>query len=141
MLVVDSNVLFTFFWKDSVFINAAKQAIELFAPEFAVEEIKKYMPDLLTKTKQSHKEFDKRLEELMQRVKFIPLEEYRSYFSKAESMAKDFTEEEKEEFIKDVDVFAVALKLNCPIWSNDKLFKKQDVIPVFSTKEVIELLG
>ena len=140
-LIVDSNVLFTFFWRDSVFSSIAKQPLVFFAPEMVLEEIKKYTPDLLTKTKLSWKEFVQRFEELIQIVEFALLEEYQSHFRKAKSLSKGFSEEDKEEFLKDIDLFALALKLKCPIWSNDRLFKKQSAIPVFSTKEMINLLG
>ncbi|MAG15870.1 hypothetical protein CMO88_02310 [Candidatus Woesearchaeota archaeon] len=140
-LVVDSNVLFTFFWKDSVFLNTVKHLSALFAPEMVLGEIKKYNQDLLTKTRLSQKEFDKKLEELVQRVEFIPLEEYQSQFREAKVLSKDFSERDKDEFLKDIDLFALALKLKCAIWSNDKLFKKQSTVPVFSTEEMINLLG
>ncbi|MBN2517441.1 MAG: hypothetical protein JXB14_01210 [Candidatus Altiarchaeota archaeon] len=39
----------------------------------------------------------------------------------------------------DSEYFALALKLGCPIWSNDKALKKQDVVRVYSTKELSEL--
>jgi len=41
-LVVDSNVLFTFFWKNFVFRNILDKSVELFSPEYALEEINKY---------------------------------------------------------------------------------------------------
>lgn len=41
----------------------------------------------------------------------------------------------------DQDYFALALKLGCPIWSNDKALKGQKRIKVYSTKEVADLIG
>lgn len=52
-------------------------------------------------------------------IKFVPLSEYKEYLSKAKEISPD---------PNDVDIFALALKLNCPIWSNDKELKKQNVI-------------
>ncbi|MBT5021736.1 hypothetical protein HOK51_08530 [Candidatus Woesearchaeota archaeon] len=40
----------------------------------------------------------------------------------------------------DVDYFALALKLNCAIWSNDKKLKNQNSIIVYSTEELINLI-
>lgn len=34
--------------------------------------------------------------------------------------------------------FALALKLNIPIWSNDKELKKQKRVKVYTTEELIE---
>ncbi|MEI6732208.1 MAG: PIN domain-containing protein, partial [archaeon] len=39
--------------------------------------------------------------------------------------------------IKDAMYLALALKLNCPIWSNDKLLKNQTQIKVYSTSELM----
>jgi predicted nucleic acid-binding protein len=40
---------------------------------------------------------------------------------------------------KDVPFIAAALALNCSIWSDDKHFKKQKEIKIFTTKEVMEI--
>lgn len=39
----------------------------------------------------------------------------------------------------DIAYFALALKLKCPIWTNDKKLKDQDEIKVYSTSELIEI--
>lgn len=38
----------------------------------------------------------------------------------------------------DIDYFALALKLGCCIWSNDKKMKEQDKVIVYSTKELVD---
>ena len=40
----------------------------------------------------------------------------------------------------DVMYFALALKLNCSIWSNDKKLKHQDKIKVYFTEELVKEL-
>jgi predicted nucleic acid-binding protein len=40
----------------------------------------------------------------------------------------------------DIDFTALALKLDCPLWSNDKELKQQTVVKVFSTSELISFL-
>lgn len=42
--------------------------------------------------------------------------------------------------ISDTEYFALALKLKCSVWSNDKKFKKQDKVKVYSTNELIKLI-
>jgi predicted nucleic acid-binding protein len=37
----------------------------------------------------------------------------------------------------DKDYFALALKLGCPIWSNDKELKKQGSVKVYTTEEIL----
>ena len=40
-----------------------------------------------------------------------------------------------------VKYFALALKLNCPIWSEDKALKKQSKVKVYSTSELLKEIG
>ncbi len=42
---------------------------------------------------------------------------------------------------KDAPIFALALKFNCAIWSNEPSFKQQTKLPVISTRDIIELFG
>jgi len=138
--VVDSNVLFTFFWKGSVFKNVLDTPLQLFSPEYALEEINKYSLEIMKKTSISKEQFKKLKTELAMKVEFMPLEDYAPLFHKILSIASKFSKHEYDEFVKDIDFFALALLLNCPIWSNDKLLKKQSKVLVFNTKEIIELL-
>lgn len=41
---------------------------------------------------------------------------------------------------KDIDYFALALMLNCPIWSHDKKLKEQNKILIYSTFDMINKL-
>ena len=114
LLVADSNVLFTFFWGGSVFRKLSlKQDLRLFSPELALSEIAKYLSEIIDKTGISKEEFCKLRKELIIRVNFVPFE----------------------------DFFALALKLNCPLWSNDALLKKQSKVTVFTTKELIHIIS
>ena len=42
--------------------------------------------------------------------------------------------------LKDTQYLALALKLNCAIWSNDKKLKEQDKVKVYSTNELLQVL-
>ncbi len=131
-LVVDSNILFTFFWKNStskeLFIL---QDIELFSPKFALVEIEKYSREIQKKAKISKEEFQDIKTGLMILVNFIPLEEYSGSLKKANSFTPD-----KE----DVDFFALSLHMNCPLWSNDSQLKNQNRIKILTTTEIIEII-
>ncbi|MFH1803173.1 MAG: PIN domain-containing protein [archaeon] len=142
-LVIDSNVLFTFFWKNSALTNILeiKPDIELFSPEYALTEITNNKLELLQKTKLSASEFDKKKNELAEIVSFIPLKEYSSSIKEIKSLTHSFPEHKKDEILKDADFLALALQLNVPLWSNDKLLRKQPQIPVLSTADMIELLS
>jgi len=41
----------------------------------------------------------------------------------------------------DVDFVALSLKINAPLWSNDKGLKEVDEIQVLTTKELLKILG
>jgi predicted nucleic acid-binding protein len=41
---------------------------------------------------------------------------------------------------EDIPCFALALALNSPVWSNEKEFKSQSKIKVFSTSDMVNLL-
>ena len=130
-LVVDTNVLYSYFWK----ISRTKDLIinpnlELFAPEFALEEINKYNEDIIKKAKITGSEFRLKRFDMAISVKFIPMEDYKNFLKNALVISPDSN---------DVDFLALALKLKIPIWSNDKELKKQWKIKVFSTKDILEL--
>lgn len=141
MLVVDSNILFTFFWETSVFRKlSVRQDILLVSPELSLEEINRNSSELAEKSGISKEEFGKLLKELKNLVEFVPTKEYSGFLKIAESLASSLPVEEKNEFLKDIDFVALALKLECPLWSNDKLLKKQPKVEVFSTKEIIGII-
>ena len=130
-LVVDTNVMLSFFWKGSMVKKLLMdQDVLLFAPEFALEEINKYEKEIIRKAKITKKEFNFLREELAIAIEFIPLKDYNNYLKKS----LDFSPDEN-----DVDFFALALKLKIPLWSNDKLLKKQSIVRVLETKDVLKI--
>jgi predicted nucleic acid-binding protein len=116
-LVVDTNVLYTFFWKKS-FVRRVLMRMDfrLYSPEFALEEINAHESDILKKTALSAREFKEIKSDLAIAVEFIPLEEYKELLDSAFKIAPDGN---------DVDFFALAMKMKVPLWSNDSLLKKQ----------------
>ncbi|MEK6954273.1 MAG: PIN domain-containing protein [Candidatus Micrarchaeota archaeon] len=60
------------------------------------------------------------------------LNEYSSLMHQAKSICPD---------PDDIQYFALALKLGCPIWSNDKALKEQNTVEVISTGELIDNLA
>lgn len=137
--IVDSNVLFTFFWKDSILRHVLEKPVALFSLEYALSEINMHASEIIKKSKTSEDIFNKQKVELALHVHFISLKEYASCITKAVSLAKQYSKKDYNSFIKDIDFYALALKTGCPIWTNDDLFKKQKEILVFDTKEIITL--
>jgi|SRR3989344_1757364 len=140
-LVVDSNILFTFFWKNSVFYELCNSnLLEIYSPEYSLEEIKKYSSEIIRKTKITKKEFNSLRNELIAKVNFIPVVDYSFHFGKIKALIKELPEIERLNLMKDIDFLALSLKLNIPLWSNDKLLKKQQAVEVLTTEEVIKIM-
>jgi len=130
-LVIDANILFAALIKESVTKELIlSNGINLFAPEFLFEEFYKYKEEILKKTNRSLEEFDEIFMILTNIITLIPEEEFGLFLEKAKSISPDEN---------DSVYFALALKLNCAIWSNDKKLKNQDRIRVYSTQDLIEI--
>lgn len=139
---MDTNVLFTFFWKDSAFNNILKaKSLILYSPSYALEELEKYAPEIRKKTGLTLVEFNLLKKELTNQIEFVPLEEYAHLLKNAKLIIGHLPNEEQIELVSDLDFLALSLKLGCSLWSNDKLLKKQPSIMILSTKEIIILIS
>lgn len=100
------------------------------SPELAVNELKRYSSLIISKTNLSSKEFNLELNRLKSFVKFIRKKDFSDFIKKAEKIAPDKD---------DADFLALCLKLNAPLWSNDRELKKQNRVVVLDTKDIIDL--
>lgn len=131
-LVVDTNVLMTYFWKNSQTRKIiVRNDLELISPEFSLEEINKYKDEIMKKAKISEDEFKVSKIDLAIYVKFFSMNEYKVFLKKALEISPDSN---------DIDFIALALKTNLPLWSNDRKLKKQNIIKIYSTEEMIKKL-
>ena len=133
ILVVDANVIFSALLvrqsaTEDLFF---KKQLLPYSPEFVWTEFSKYEGTLLEKTNRSSEGFAEVLTALKKRVQLVSEEEIRPFLMHATLVSPD---------IKDAPYFAVCLKLNAGLWSNDKRLKKQDKIRVWSTSELMSLL-
>ena len=130
--IVDTNILYSYFWKNSLTKEMImREDLELFSPEYALEEINKYKSDIIKKTKITEDKFIELRFDIAISVKFISIEEYRELLKEALEISPD---------PNDIDFFALSLKLEIPIWSNDLLLQKQNKVKIFTTKEVLYLI-
>lgn len=135
-LVVDANILFSFFRDNPVrfiIVNTELLGLQLFSPAHVLEELSRNIPDLVKYTKSSPKEVKLILEELKEFIDISNSSEYKEFKERAQKLSPHKSE-------KDTPYFALALKLNCPIWSNEPAFKRQSEVKVFNTKELREFL-
>ncbi len=132
-LVVDANVLFAALKKDSFTYNILfGEKFHLFTPEYIFTELEKHEKEIMEKTERTAEEFNRLIETLKRRIIIIPLEELVPYVEEAKKITPD---------PDDMAYFALALKLNCAIWSNDKKLKEQDKIEVYNTHELSKIRG
>ena len=131
-LVLDNNILFSLMNPNSVntylFFSLN---VKFIAPEFIKSEFNKYKEDCLFKSKLSEHEFEIRQVEVESNIDFFKLLEYKYFLKESSKVMPDQD---------DIDFLALALKLNCSIWSNDFHFKQQSLIKVFTTAELINKL-
>ena len=132
-LVVDANIIFAALIKEGKTHELIfDETLHLFTAEFFFSEFDKYAEELQNKSGKTKKDFDKLTEIIRRRITLLPLEEIAPYLDEAEKLCPD---------PDDVAYFALALKLKCPIWSNDKALKKQEKIKVYSTEEIAKMLS
>lgn len=129
-LVIDSNILFAALLKESITSDILFKHT-LYAPEFIIEEFKKYKEYLKGKTMRAEKDFIGLFDLFERNVILIPKEEIEPFIEKAEKISPDQ---------KDVPYLALAMKLSCGLWSNDRALKeKQNTIQVYSTEEIANM--
>ena len=135
-LVADANSLFSFFRENPVrfiILNSKSLNLQLFSPAHVLDELNNNIPDLVKYTKLSPKEVSSIIEELKELISVIPSSEYKEFKSRAKQLSPHKSD-------KDMPYFALALKLNCPIWSNEPAFKEQSSVKIFNTEELRKFL-
>ena len=130
-LVVDANVLISALisstGKTSEILFSDK--IKAYAPEYLLEEIKIHEKEILEKSKLSKDEFEVLLSLFTSTLKIVPFSEFKDFDKKASEICPD---------PNDTEYFALALKLKCPLWSNDKRLK-QNYLKVIDTSELLKM--
>ena len=128
--MIDANVLFAALIKDSHTRHAISTGgNKLYVPEFVFEEVNKHISTLSEKTGFTNDLLKELLGQIVSlgNIKVVFAEEFINFLKKAETVSPD---------LDDLPYFALALKLGCAIWSNDKKLKEQKVIKVYSTEEL-----
>jgi predicted nucleic acid-binding protein len=106
--------------------------VELFAPLRLLTELERNRDEIMMKSGFSSRDFEAFVGVIKLRVKFFPFEKFWDKISEAREISPH---------TKDVEYFALALKLGCGIWSREKAFREQSQVEVFSAEELVELLG
>ena len=134
-LVVDADILFAALIKDNSITREliTSDIFNIYCPEFVFNELKKYEKFIISKREKNNQllTYKEAVKTLLYFVKVIPTEYYEDKIKEAYEIMKEIDE-------KDTHYVALALELNCPIWSNDNDLKKQNKVKVYNTKELLE---
>ena len=134
-LVLDSNIIFSALIRKSTTRNIIlSDVFELHAPEYIFAEITKHKELLLRKSKMNEGDFDALLLLLQKHVHLVSKENYNEKMALAEDILKKID-------ITDSPFLALAMALNCSIWSNDGHFKLQNKVGVYTTRELTNTIG
>jgi len=133
MLAVDSNILFSFFKKDSKTreLIIMIEFFELCTLRSRMDELENHRDEICRKSRISPEEFIESVKELQL---FVRVMEDETASLKAKEAAK------LAPHIEDAPLFALALTAGCPIWSKEAAFKDQKRIKIYNTEDLIRLL-
>ena len=131
-LVLDTNILYSFFWKGALVTKLLLADHNLYTPEFALHKLDKHKLGILEKTKLTSQEFEEFEEKLQKAIEFVPFSKYADSISEAFNLIP--------EHAKDIDFLALALKLDVSILSKERRLKKQSKVKIFDEKDIPSLL-
>ncbi|MBI2449827.1 hypothetical protein HYV49_06050 [Candidatus Pacearchaeota archaeon] len=134
-IVVDVNVILSSLLGEGhsfeVFaLNYLFDKFEFVAPEFIFVEFNKHKDEISRRSKFNSDEFNYVLDLIKEQISIIPSSEFNKFIPEAEKIL--------EKHKKDVQYLALALKLDCNIFSGDKILKKLLPDKVIIPREMLE---
>ncbi|MFQ6086167.1 MAG: PIN domain-containing protein [Candidatus Bathyarchaeia archaeon] len=134
-LVVDTNITISALIRNSITRKILLHPlIELYAPEFMLEEIYRHIDLIEKKSGLSESEVSALLSIIFSKVTIVPSKRVMEKYGEAETMIGRVDE-------KDVPVLALALSIpNDGIWSEDEHLTRQSAVKVWKTKDLIKAL-
>jgi len=133
-LVIDANIAFSLLKKGSFTRKLAQEhSLELYSHRFILEELEEHSEELCELLKVSENKFE-RIKEILSKLVNLKVKVSPQQLNRAASLISDPDDEQ---------YLALALRLNCPIWSNDSHFQEElikNAVKVFTTEELKELL-
>ena len=132
-LVIDANILMSALiaTEGITYDLIFNDSIKLVSVDKLMRELGKHKFEILEKSGLSEYDFDIFVSLISSEIELIPYPEIKKFISEAEKISPD---------PNDTEYFALALKLNCSIWSNDKKSKNQGKVKIFSTEDLVKSL-
>ena len=133
-IVIDTNILISSLLKDGltrkiIFLSP----FEMYTVENSRFEMEAHRAELLRKSKLDEMSFNYLNEIVFSKINLVPSKDIEPFREKAEGIMRGID-------LDDTPFLALALSLDCPIWSNDCHFKRQNVIKAVTTRELLGLL-
>ena len=133
--VLDANVLVAGFLRSAVTRELLlDERLTLWTPEYGLTETERVLrAPRLRRRLGGMTEADVRaiITQLTSKVRVLPASSYRHKFVQARQIAPH---------LEDAPYLALALHLHLPLWSNDSALKEQQLVPVYTTQELLALL-
>ncbi|MFH1889658.1 MAG: PIN domain-containing protein [Nanoarchaeota archaeon] len=134
-IVVDVNVILSSLLKEGrpfeVFsINSLLNKFDFVAPEFLLTELEKHKERIFKISRLSRGIFNDTLRFIIEQITFVPKSDFLECIDEAKRILADH--------LKDAPYLALALKLDCPIFSGDKSFKALCPEKVLSPTEMFD---
>ncbi len=131
-LVIDTNVIFSALLKDGKTREILmRDDIETYVPEFFFTELMNYEEMILKKSNMGKDEYRVLIELLFMDVNIISKEIFFDELEKAKVIMEDIDPD-------DSAFLALAMKMECDLWSDDRDFEGQSEIKVWKTFEIIK---
>lgn len=132
-LIIDANIIFAAIIKNNIVRKLIfNKNLDLITTSYVLEEIFKHRNEIKLKANLEDDEMNLLIIDFTKRISIIKETELEDYFDESIKICPD---------TNDIHYFALALKLKCPIWSNDKKLKEQKYIKIINTKELLNLMA
>lgn len=127
-IIVDANPIIAALLGGSSRSIFFERRFRFFTSEYTMNEVHKYIPYIAKKSGIENKFIAYALSLLP--IQPYPKEFYKSAIEKAEKLIGEIDK-------KDVDILALVLKLQAPLWSEDRDFERVEGITLLKTKDLM----
>ena len=134
-IVVDANVVIAALAKQSITKEVLLYPfIDYYTPGFLLEELAEHEDEIMSKMHTDKPGYQKALDTVIKKLKVVKRDAYMQYLDQAREIIGEVDKD-------DVAYIAVALSIEADgVWSYDPHFKRQRVVKLFSTGELLSII-
>lgn len=130
--VIDANVVIASLIRDSETRKMLfNQNLKLFSTGFLLQELSAHKLEIAEKSGLNEDQLEVLIGIFLKYIELVPEDEFSKQLKTAVEISPDS---------KDIQYLALAIHRQIPLWTNDKALKKQEMIKVLSTPELISIL-